>query len=314
MKYDISIILPFLNESNNIQCLTLELNGFISVHKKIKFEVIFVDDGSIDNSIELLQKSKLKFDAKIIKLSKNFGSHIALRAGIKNALGKYITFLYADLQDPPSLITEMYAKCISGYDIVWAERKIDNLNFIPKILSSLYALLMRKFVDKKFPSKGFDIVMFNDKIANELNRNIESNSSIFLQILTMGFKQDSITYQKLKRKSGKSKWTLSKKIKVFIDSFVAFSYAPIRFVSFIGFLFSISGLIFMIYIIIRKIIFENVASGWPALISILMIGFGITNISLGIIAEYLWRALDVSRKRSVYVIDKLYEIRKYIKK
>ncbi|MDX5438347.1 MAG: glycosyl transferase family 2, partial [Pontibacter sp.] len=115
------------------------------------------------------------------------------------------------------------------------------------------------------------------------------------------------TYDKKARLVGKSKWTISKKIKLLIDSFVAFSFAPIRLVSFIGIVFFLLGIMWSGYIIFRKIMFDDLASGWPALLSILMVGFGVTNISLGIIAEYLWRTLDASRKRPVFVIDEIVE-------
>ena len=150
--------------------------------------------------------------------------------------------------------------------------------------------------------------MFNKKVAAEVNKNVEANSSIFLQILGMGFRQESISYKKRERKTGVSKWTISKKIKLFIDSFVAFSYAPIRFVTIVGIAFFFVGCIWTAYIIIRKLFFHDLAAGWPALMSILMIGFGITNISLGIIAEYLWRTLDASRKRQVFIIDDIKEL------
>ncbi|MCS6796684.1 MAG: glycosyl transferase family 2, partial [Raineya sp.] len=140
-----------------------------------------------------------------------------------------------------------------------------------------------------------------------LNENIEANSSIFLQILTLGFSQSSISYQKQPRKAGKSKWTLSKKVKMLIDSFVAFSFFPIRLVSVVGIFLFIAGVVFASYLIARKLILDDIKEGWTALVSILMIGFGVTNISLGIIAEYLWRTLDASRKRPVFIIDEIIE-------
>jgi dolichol-phosphate mannosyltransferase len=145
--------------------------------------------------------------------------------------------------------------------------------------------------------------MFNAKVAENLNKNVESNSSIFLQILNLGFKQSHITYLKSARIKGKSKWTFSKKMKLFIDSFVAFSYLPIRLVSIVGMLFFILGLLWTLYIGVRTVLWDDLQPGWPSLISILMIGFGITNIGLGIVAEYLWRTLDASRARPVFVID-----------
>ena len=168
---------------------------------------------------------------------------------------------------------------------------------------------MKKYVSTSYPEKGFDIVMFSNKVASVINQNIEANSSIFLQILTLGFQQDFIFYDKQPRENGASKWTLSKKIKLFIDSFIAFSYAPIRFVTIIGITLFISGIGFSLYLLTRKILFNDLVSGWTMLISILTIGFGITNISLGIIAEYLWRTFDSSRKRPVFIIDDIIDLK-----
>jgi glycosyltransferase involved in cell wall biosynthesis len=300
----ITILIPFLNESANIPFLVQSLGEFCKKNKELNFEVIFIDDGSTDNSLELLQQQKHEFyTCKIIKLSKNFGSHAALRAGILHAQGKYITFMYADLQDPLELVVKLHQEITEKQkEIIWAYRNEKQGWF-----SGFYAKLMKKFAVKNFPENGFDIVMFSQKVQKLLNENIEANSSIFLQILTLGFPQSSITYQKQPRKAGKSKWTLAKKIKLMIDSFVAFSFFPIRLVSVIGILLFIFGTLFAFYLIARKIIFDDIKEGWTALASILMIGFGITNISLGIIAEYLWRTLDASRNRPVFIIDKIIE-------
>jgi dolichol-phosphate mannosyltransferase len=310
MDYDISIIIPFLNEESNIPKLVKELDYFICDLKAIQIEVIFVDDGSSDNSFNLLCQtlSAVSLHSKIIKLSKNFGSHAALRAGVYKASGKYIVFMYADLKDPLSLIPQLYSVCNKDNDIVWAIRKTVKFKFFEKIFSKWYAKLMKIFVSENYPEKGFDIVMFNKKIQHELNHNIESNSSIFLQILTMGFKQETIEYDKLDRLSGKSKWTIGKKIKLFIDSFVSFSYAPIRFVTIMGISFFIIGICWTIYIVIRTLLVNDYDPGWPGYASILLVGFGLTNISLGIIAEYLWRTMDASKKSPVFIIDKILEI------
>ncbi|GAB4327542.1 MAG: glycosyltransferase family 2 protein [Flammeovirgaceae bacterium] len=300
----ITILIPFLNESANIPFLVQSLGEFCKRNNNLNFEVIFIDDGSTDNSFELLQEQKHEFYTyKIIKLSKNFGSHAALRAGILHAQGEYITFMYADLQDPLELVIKLYREINENRkEIVWAYRNEKQSWF-----SGFYAKLMKKFAVKNFPENGFDIVMFSRKVQKLLNENIEANSSIFLQILTLGFPQSSITYQKQPRKAGKSKWTLAKKIKLMIDSFVAFSFFPIRLVSVVGILLFVVGTLFALYLITRKLIFDDIKEGWTALASILMIGFGITNISLGIIAEYLWRTLDASRKRPVFIIDEIIE-------
>ena len=310
MKSDISIIIPFFNENDNLVKLVEELNKYISTLKGLSIQILFVDDGSTDNSFKTISKLKHKYYfAKIIKLSRNFGSHAALRAGVLHADGRFITFMPADRQNPIDLNLRLYHKAKEGYDIVWAERGKVEIGLIEKIFSRLYAQLMRKFVISNFPEKGFDIVMFNQRVRDELNRNIEANSSLFLQIQMMGFKQSVISYHKQTRAIGKSKWTVAKKVKLFIDSFVAFSYAPIRLVSIMGILFSAAGFLWMIYVAARTLLYHNLAPGWPALLAILMIGFGITNISLGIIAEYLWRTLDATRNRSVFIVDEIIDLK-----
>ena len=306
---NLSLIIPIYNEYDGIPFLVQNLNDFFGEHRHLLPEVIFVNDGSKDGSVERLQEMKHEtYKAKIISLSRNFGSHAALRAGISIAIGELVCFNYADLQDPLELILQMEEKTKEGNEIIWAHRESTKVSLGEKTFSSVYAYLMKKFAFSNFPEKGFDIVMFNKKVANQVKNNVEANSSIFLQILGMGFRQASISYKKRERKTGVSKWTMAKKVKLFIDSFVAFSYAPIRLVTIIGISMFFVGSLWTIYIILRTLIYHNLASGWPALVSILTIGFGITNISLGIIAEYLWRTLDASRKRPVFIIDKIVEL------
>jgi dolichol-phosphate mannosyltransferase len=308
LQPDISIVIPFLNEEYNLGRLGAELVAFTERHAAIRFEVILVNDGSTDQSKKAILNNPFPEGTRLINLSQNFGSHAALRAGITKATGRYITFLYADLQDPIENIIRMYEKTSSEHHIIWAFRKQTSNGWFEKTFSRIYAKLMKQYVNQRYPAQGFDVVLFDKKVAHELNKNIESNSSVFLQILNMGFKCDHIFYTKEKRKAGRSKWTLNKKIKLLIDSFVGFSFAPIRLVSLIGIAFFIIGLLWTSYIVFRKLVFNDLASGWPALLSVLMLGFGITNISLGIIAEYLWRTLDASRNRPVFIIDDILQL------
>lgn len=306
----LSVIIPVLNEQDNIDLLINHLNAFFLQKNNYSAEVIFVNDGSTDNTAKKLKTGKhFAYTAKIISFSKNFGSHAALRAGVQRATGDYITFMYADLQDPIELLDSLLSEIeIRKAEICWAYRNSTETSKAEKLFSKGYAYLMQKYAVPNFPKNGFDIVMFSRKVQECVNSNIESNSSIFIQILNLGFKQSAVTYFKQARLIGKSKWTLSKKVKLLIDSFVAFSFAPVRLVSLMGIIFFLLGFFWTGYIIFRKLFFDDLVSGWPALISILMVGFGVTNISLGIIAEYLWRTLDASRNRPVFVIEEVTEM------
>ena len=305
----VSVIIPFLNEAENIGPLTSALSAYFKSRTHYRAEVVFVNDGSTDDSVALLRSSVHDgYEAKLVSLSRNFGSHAALRAGIRVATGDRITFVYADLQDPLTLIDQLLDACVEGGIIAWASRESTQSKGFEKWFSRTYASLMKKYAVRTYPENGFDVVMFDRKVQEVLNANVESHSSVFLQILTMGFRQSHIRYHKEERKLGKSKWTLGKKIKLFVDSFVAFSYAPIRFVTMVGVGMFVAGILVALYLILRKLIADDLNAGWPALVSILMVGFGLTNISLGIIAEYLWRTLDAARKRPVYIVDEIAEL------
>jgi len=310
MKSDISVIIPFLNEEENMVDLCNTLDKY-AVDKPFSIEAIFVDDGSTDRSVEILCQYLFKsLHAKVICLSKNYGSHAAIRAGISRSSGEYCMFFSADLQEPVELIGLLYEKITQGYDMVGVQKGKVKVSLFERIPSIITYKLTKKFAVANFPEGGINNVLFNHKVREQLNNNIELNSSIFLQILTMGYKFTTITCDYIERKKGKSKWTFGKKIKMFIDSFVAFSFAPIRFISMLGIFMAILGFAFALMIVILRIFdLYPISIGWPTLISILMIGFGVTNISLGIIAEYLWRTLDAARGRPLFIIDEERELR-----
>ncbi|MCX6250455.1 MAG: glycosyltransferase [Bacteroidetes bacterium] len=303
---EISIIIPFFNERDCIHILLQTIEDYYN-RRKFDFDIVFVNDGSSDGTDEIIKKITT-FPCKLINLSKNFGSHAAIRAGAVNSMGRFITFLPADLQISLDTVDRLYNSIIEGNDVVYAIREVSEIGLIEKLFSRMYAFLMRKFVHKDYPNSGIETVMINEKVKRVFNENTESNSSFILQILSMGFKNKYLNIEKAHRSTGKTKWSTSKKIKLLIDSFVAFSFAPIRMVSIIGILLFLIGSGWSIYIVIRKLFFNDLVSGWPALLCLLLIGFGITNISLGIIAEYLWRTLDASRKRPVFIVDEIIEL------
>jgi polyisoprenyl-phosphate glycosyltransferase len=306
----ISIIIPFYNEEENIPQLIKALNDYFFIENGLNAEVILVDDGSIDKSVDILKLQKIEgYSMKLVKLSQNYGSHAALRAGLLHSTGEFAMFLPADLQDPLILVRKLYDKIKEGYEIVLGQRKRVSVSIFDKLFSRIYASLIKKFVYRSFPDNGYDIAFFSRRIINILNQNIEGNSSLMLQILTLGFPKGQIGYDKDLRKAGKSKWTLSKKVKLLVDSFIAFSYAPIRLVTYIGLLFFLIGISWTFYIVVRKLLLDDLVSGWPMLTSVLLLGFGLTNISLGIIAEYLWRTLDASRKRPVFIVDEIIQLK-----
>ncbi len=305
----ISIVVPFLNEEEIISQFCAALDAYQSSFP-LPLELVFVDDGSTDHTTANIQKylfSNIK-KVKVVALSKNFGSHSALRAGLQNVSYDVVTWMGSDLQEPLELLEQGLEKIRQGYEAVYFEKKAVKVSFLEKTFSGFYAWLMRKYAVSNFESGGINTIMFTKKILDMLNANVESNSSIILQTLSYGYKHITVPIVYHARSGGKSKWTFSKKIKLFIDSFVAFSFMPIRLVSIIGILMFVVGFAIGLVTLINKIANPAVPIGYSTMTSMMALGFGITNISLGIIAEYLWRAYDAARKRPAFIISDVVEV------
>lgn len=305
----ISVIVPFLNEEEIITQFCMALDEYQRKFS-VALELVFVDDGSTDNTIAAIRQYKFIYiqKVKIVQLSKNFGAHAAVRAGLQNVSYDVVTWMGSDLQDPLEILELGMEKIIQGFDAVYFEKKAVKVSIIERTFSAIYAWLMKKYAVENFESGGINTIMINRKIVKLLNDNVESNSSIVLQILNSGYSHTTIGVEYNSRSGGKSKWTLSKKIKLFIDSFVSFSFMPIRLVSIVGVLIFIIGFMLGIITIINKFTSPSVPVGYSTLASIMALGFGITNISLGIIAEYLWRAYDAARKRPTFIISEVIDV------
>jgi dolichol-phosphate mannosyltransferase len=308
---DISVIVPFFNEHDTIADCAYRLDEFCGSMEPLRIEVVFVDDGSRDDSVDRLKKVVPRhYASRLIKLSGNFGSHGALRAGILHAKGAWTTFVTADLQAPLETIERLYIKCKSDGNIVWAVREKRQAGVVERFFSGIYARFMKAYVMGNYPREGIESVMFDAKVRAMLTRAPETNSSLFLHILSLGFKQDFIPCQRRKRLAGASKWTLSKKMNLFIDSFFGFSNAPVRIVGIAGIILALIGLLLLLNISIRTLAFHLPLRGWPIVVSILLIGFGFNGISLGVIAEYVWRTLQAARNRPAFIVDEMESISK----
>ncbi len=300
----LSIIIPVYFNEGNIPHLYGKLKETILDNKNIDYEVIFVDDGSKDNSYNELRKLRDKNDKiKLIKLSRNFGSHTAILAGLSNCTGDCATVISADLQDPPTIILEMIEKYKEGNKVVLSVRTDREESKVQKFFSNSYYKLMKKYALPNMPEGGFDCFLIDKKVIEVITSMKEKNSTLMGQILWCGFKTDSIYYVRREREIGKSRWTLAKKIKLFIDSFMAFSYTPIRLMSGLGFTISSLGFLYGIYIFLNKMFHDIPIEGWSSLMIVLLLLSGIQMIILGVIGEYLWRSFDESRKRPTFIIE-----------
>jgi glycosyltransferase involved in cell wall biosynthesis len=305
MPTTISVIVPLYNEEENLAVLHKRLANLAESNPDFSWEFILVDDGSTDHSFEVL-KRLVEQDNRIrtLRFSRNFGSHQALMAGLPEATGDVAVNLAADLQDPPELIPEMMqALKEKGADIVWAVRRTRKESVFYRLVSRIFYFLMRHLALKETPSSGTDICLINRKVIDTIVPMQEKNISLFSLILWSGFNQTSIEYDRSVRRSGKSKWTFSKRSKLVIDSIASFSYKPIRLISVSGVLISTTGFLYALVIIVNALFDKTLPEGWPALMVIVLVLSGFQLLMLGIVAEYLWRIFSEVQRRPPFIIS-----------
>jgi glycosyltransferase involved in cell wall biosynthesis len=299
----ISITIPSYNEEDNLPALYERLKH-VTESSEHTFEFIFVDDGSSDNSLQILEELSIKDNrVKVIRFSRNFGSHAACLAGMERSKGDACTFLAADLQDPPEVIETLINEWKKGYEVVIGVREWEKEP--ARLFPQIYYKLVKRYALKNMPEGGTDVFLIDRKVANAVISIKEKNTSIFGLILWSGFKQTSVKYRKGSRQKGVSKWTIGKKIKLFIDTFVSFSYFPLRMISVVGILIAILGFIYAFFITFNRLFFSVPVEGWASLMVVLLVVSGVQLVMLGILGEYLWRNFDETRKRPVFIIDKM---------
>jgi glycosyltransferase involved in cell wall biosynthesis len=307
LTHKLSIVVPvYFNEPNlpdtvpHLLALQSQLPGY-------ELELVFVDDGSGDGSLRLLKEFQATHpnSIKIVKLARNFGSMAAIQAGFAHATGDCVGMIAADLQDPPELFISMVRHWESGVKAVFAVRADRDESVAQKFFSGLYYRLIRRFAISNYPSGGFDFFLIDRQIVDEVNRIQEKNTNIMSLVFWLGFQYVSIPYVRKRRDKGVSRWTLSKKVKLVIDSFVAFSYVPIRFLSVAGLLFAVAAFAYAGVVLYERFHQGAVVQGWTALMIVLAFTAGLQMMMLGILGEYLWRTLDESRRRPLYVVDEV---------
>ena len=302
----LSVIVAAFNEDGNLPLLWERLSALNWGEIGLEPEFVFVDDHSRDRTPEILAALAAGDKrVKVIRFSKNFGSHKAYTAGLEHCGGDAAVILAADLQDPPEIIPQLVAKWRSGAKVVWAVRaEREGESAATKMLSRAYYYLMRRFSDVPPPVQGADFLLLDRQVISELAAAPEKHTSLLSLIQWMGFDQAEIGYTKASRHSGRSKWTLRKKIKLAVDSFVSFSYFPLRLASACGLILAFSGFLYAAITAVRAITLGSPVQGWSSLMCVLLIVSGVQLIMLGIVGEYLWRTFDETRGRPRYIIEK----------
>ncbi|HAE43124.1 MAG TPA: glycosyltransferase [Clostridiales bacterium] len=302
----LTIITPAYNEAGNILLLYQRIKNVLQ-DEMIDWEWILIDDNSQDNTFQVIsQIAQQDIHVKGIRLARNSGSHEAIKCGLDFCQGNCAVVMAADLQDPPETIPNLISKWQQGAKVVWAVREQRQGESASTIgFSRLYYFLMRKIVGiREMPATGADFFLIDMQVIATLKQFNEAHVSLLALITWLGFQQDFITYNKEAREYGKSGWTLKKKLKLVVDSVTAFSYFPIRFMSYLGFFVALVGFIYAGVVFISGLLGKPI-QGWASLMVVVLVLGGVQMLMLGILGEYLWRALDVTRRRPTYIIESI---------
>ena len=313
-KYHYSIIIPVYCNQSTLKDLLIEIKDkVIEKNKHLNGEIIFVDDGSYDDSYNQLQQLKKQYNdinCTLIKLTRNFGQGPAIFAGYEYAKGDCVVNLAADLQDPVEIINKMLKYYFEeNYKVVLPIRASRDDSFFRNFASKIFYWIIRKISFKNMPVGGFDIFLIDKKISKFILGSNESDPFIQGQILWSGYKTKYILYDRKKRFYGRSKHTLSKLIKFFIDGIMSYSFFPIRMMSYIGILISTFGFFYGSYIIYDHFTYIGPPRplGWASLMIVILIIGGFQMLMLGVIGEYIWRTLSQARGRPQYMIEEVIE-------
>ena len=300
----ISIIIPCYNEEDSISLIYNELKK-VSNNMKDGFEFIFVNDGSIDNSLSVLKKLSAKDkQVKYIHFSRNFGKEAAMYAGLSKSKGDYVTIMDADLQDPPSLLPEMLRLIKEeGYDSVGTRRV--SRKGEPKI-RSFFARKFYKIINKlskiEMVDGARDYRLMTRQMVNSILELKEYNRYSKGLFSFVGFNTYWLEYENVERVAGETKWSFWGLVKYAIEGIVAFSTLPLSIASLMGFIFCFVSFILIIIIIIKTLIFGDPTSGWPSLVCIIFFVSGIQLFCLGIIGKYLSKTYLETKNRPIYII------------
>ena len=311
----ISILIPAYNEEEVLEHLYQRLGKLANNNKSYNFEFLFVNDGSRDDTLEII-KDYAKIDDRIsyINLSRNFGKEIAMIAGLDNVKGDATVIIDADLQDPPELIPKMIKYWEDGFDDVYAKRlSRDGETWFKKTSSTLFYKILQKATHIPIQIDTGDFRLLDRRCVEALKQIRESERYTKGMFSWIGYKKKEITYNRDPRAAGTSKWNYLKLVNLAIDGITSFTTMPLRISSVFGILISFIAFIFLLILLIKTIIFGDSVAGYPSMMAVILFLGGLQLLSLGIIGEYIGRIFNETKNRPLYFIEE-YHHKKSTKK
>lgn len=301
----ISVIISCYNEEKAIPLFYEEMEKHIKDFENTEFEYIFVNDGSTDNTLQVIKNLKNKDNKiKYVSFSRNFGKEAAIFAGLEHSTGDYVTLMDADLQDPPHLLKDMYKAIIEeGYDSV-GTRRVSRKG--EPVIRSFFARMFYRIINKvsniQMVDGARDYVLMTRQVVNSILSLKEYNRYTKGLFSFVGFKTKWIEYENVQRVAGETKWSFWKLFIYALEGITAFSTKPLVFSSIIGLMFCIISFLLILFIIFKTLILGDPTSGWPSLVCIIFMVSGIQLFSLGIIGQYLSKTYLEVKRRPIYII------------
>ncbi len=305
----VTILVPAYNEEEVLHLLYDRLKAIMDTNANYDFEILFINDGSKDNTLNIIQELRQK-DKRVcyVNLSRNYGKETAMMAGFDYAKGDCIIILDADLQDPPELIPQMLEYWEEGYDDVYAKRRSrKGETFLKKFTSKMYYSLLQKVTKIEIQKDTGDFRLLDRRCVEALKQIRESQRYTKGLFSWIGYNKKEILFDRDPRAAGQTKWNYGKLINLSIDGLTSFTTEPLRLAAIIGILVSLVGFIYMLVIIIKTLVFGVDVAGYASTLVVILFLGGIQLIFLGVIGEYLGRAFYETKQRPLYFIDRYNE-------
>jgi dolichol-phosphate mannosyltransferase len=302
----VAIVVPVFDERDNLRRFHEAVTDVMRSLADYDWEFVFVDDGSGDGSFEVLNALRAHDDRVLaLRLPRNFGSHVAIAAGIDYCRGDAVVVMAADLQDPPALIRDFVDRWRAGFHVVWGARTGRDDGRLRSWAMSMFYRLVRRFAIPTYPKGGTgSFCLISRPVIDAFRQYHERNRLTFGLIAWSGFRETCVPYHRPRRLVGSSSWTVRRMLKAAIDTFVSFSFLPIRTISFLGLLVSFLSFVFGFYVVINKLFFGTRVEGWTSvMLAVLLLG-GVQLLMIGVLGEYLWRILDEARARPLYIVER----------
>lgn len=308
----LSIVVPCYNEEETIRPFLEETKRVENQMTDLSFEYIFIDDGSKDGTLEVLEEvEQLYSNVGYLSFSRNFGKEAALLAGLEHASGDLVTVMDVDLQDPPELLIDMYAKIQEGYDVVGTRRK-DRVGEPPirSFFSRMFYVLINKVSDTEMVDGARDFRLMTRQVVDSILKLREVNRFSKGLFSWVGYKTTYLSFENRERVAGKTSWNFFSLFKYSIEGIVNFSDVLLNLATVGGFLSFISSCIGIVFIIIRKLFFGGSVDGWPSLVCLILFMGGLQLLALGIIGKYISKIFLETKNRPVYIVRRAGGIQK----